>query len=705
MLELLVTAWALLWPLQVTAQILIAAGFETGPAPFAYLDDAFRGTAQPAYASGVHLGSGGFAGGALSVTVGGVDGADILDMSGGWEASFVLDEAQPVQLSLRYRLIGSESYESDERIQALVSLDGALLGTGPDDFLVEIAGNGNGGAVADTGWIAWSAHLGNLPAGTHALRVGGYGSKKTFDDESVEVRFDDVRVELAPPPAPEVAVQSLVAALDPARFRASIETLAGLGSRHWSQQGNLAAVDWIETQLASYGYTVERHAYTFDGETRENVYATRTGSLEPDRMYIVSAHLDSTNNDSADRSFAPGADDDASGVALVLEAARVLASPGVEVERSVRFAFWNNEETGLAGSAAYAADRAPLQGVESPPGSGLFPEPTWLGMLQHDMILFDHGLPPQPQQIPGADIDIEYQLEATSGGGAIALALAVLQASSDHASDYPAQVSGSMSNTDSRSFQDHAPAISLRENQRLAEIGNGANPHWHRDTDVPGTYSDADYLLGFNVVQTSVAAVARLAGARVAICGNGVLEAGEACDDGGTAPGDCCAADCALEPAGSGCDDGDACTSGDVCGAGTCQPGPPLLCDDAEACTTDACDAASGCTFLANTDPCDDGDACTSGDVCGAGTCQPGPPLLCDDAEACTEDVCEPALGCVHEPIEMCVEAPGVPLLPGSSPPGVALPLLLLGALLWRARSAHLGAGSGRAWRRRGGEA
>ena len=64
-------------------------------------------------------------------------------------------------------------------------------------------------------------------------------------------------------------------------------------------------------------------------------------------------------------------------------------------------------------------------------------------------------------------------------------------------------------------FAPHCPAISVRENRRLEEIGGGAAPHWHKDTDVPATYSEADFKLGFNAAQMTVGAVAELAGYRV----------------------------------------------------------------------------------------------------------------------------------------------------------------------------------------------
>jgi hypothetical protein len=131
-------------------------------------------------------------------------------------------------------------------------------------------------------------------------------------------------------------------------------------------------------------------------------------------------------------------------------------------------------------------------------------------MIQHDMILFDHGLPPAAEQDPqSADIDVEYSGEHDSDGAAAELAAALATAASDH-SDYPAEVGAKMMATDSVAFQEHCAAVSVRENQRLAEIGEGSNPHWHRSTDVPETYSDADYALGFNAARMTVGAVAKL---------------------------------------------------------------------------------------------------------------------------------------------------------------------------------------------------
>jgi hypothetical protein len=72
-----------------------------------------------------------------------------------------------------------------------------------------------------------------------------------------------------------------------------------------------------------------------------------------------------------------------------------------------------------------------------------------------------------------------------------------------------------MTNTDSSPFMDLVPALSLRENERGMQIGAGWNPNWHQPTDLFSTYSDDDFRLGLNAAQTTLGAIAELAGARV----------------------------------------------------------------------------------------------------------------------------------------------------------------------------------------------
>lgn len=308
-------------------------------------------------------------------------------------------------------------------------------------------------------------------------------------------------------PADE-AVRPIVDRLSLESYTQLVYDLAQFGDREQGTEGNERANDWIEAQLRSWGYETERHHYEFEGEPRNQVYATKIGTTRPDEMYIISGHMDG-------RGGGQGVNDNASGTALVMEIARVLASPDVTTERSIRFILWNNEETGLNGARAYVEDRVGLQGVESPAGSGRYPEPRWLGIVQHDKIMFDHGNPVMHRQALNADVDVEFQLASARWEESSRLAVHLINANRKFATNYPAAMSNSMSNTDSMPFMDHTAAVSIRENRRLYEIGRGSDPHWHRPSDVLSTFGPDDYLLGFNATQTTTAGIASLAGARI----------------------------------------------------------------------------------------------------------------------------------------------------------------------------------------------
>jgi hypothetical protein len=240
------------------------------------------------------------------------------------------------------------------------------------------------------------------------------------------------------------------------------------------------------------------------------VFATKIGTTRPGEMYIIGAHMDGIG-------YGQAANDDGSGTALVMEIARILASPDITTDRSIRFVLWNGEESGLYGSRAYVSQRKDLQGREDPPGSGRYPEPTWLAMIQHDMMMWDHGMPladgslPKEQR-PEADINIEFQSTSARAAESQALAWVFHSAAQRYATDYPATVGPHMTNTDSEPFQDLIPSISLRENERGRDIQAGWDPNWHQVSDMLSTYTDKDFRLGFNAAQTTLAAIAQLAG-------------------------------------------------------------------------------------------------------------------------------------------------------------------------------------------------
>ena len=308
--------------------------------------------------------------------------------------------------------------------------------------------------------------------------------------------------------APPSAARRMVDALSLASFRQNMREVSAFGDRAEGSPRYDSAAAWLERQLAAAGYTVEHHDYTFQGGPRRNFFVTKVSGQAPDRMYIVASHLDGRGGGGA-------FDDNGSGVSLVLELARAFAPATVETDVSLRFAFFDNEETGMNGSGAYVKDRAALQGREDPPGSHQFPEPRWLGMIQHDMLLYDHGMPPGPTQSPSADIDIEYQVSSRLAPLSGMLADTFAAGSHTYGRDYPVQIGLNMRGTDSTSFQEFAPSISMRENQRAAEIEQGSNPNHHMPSDVESSYSEADFHLGFTIVRTTMGTMADLVGARL----------------------------------------------------------------------------------------------------------------------------------------------------------------------------------------------
>jgi hypothetical protein len=366
-------------------------------------------------------------------------------------------------------------------------------------------------------------------------------------------------------------IQSLVSELNLESYKTTLKSLTQFGDRRQGTERNRQALDWIEQQLQDYGYqNVERLDYVFPSKSniphsesqrlrpwgkegavgggrrrgaqaptsvnrdpkaqknlklrklnmgpvldnqRQQIYCTKIGSTRPNEMYIIAAHMDGIG-------YGEACNDDGSGTALVLELARIFADPNVQTECSVRFVLFNNEESGLNGSYAYVEQRYALQGVENPEGSGLYPEPKWLGMIQHDMMLFDHGMPledgslPKSQR-PEADVNIEFQMRSDFYQDSQKLAWAFQRANEKYATDYPASVGAHMTNTDSVPFMDKVACISLRENERGTQVGNGWNPNWHQVSDMFSTYSDDDFRLGLNAAQTTLAAVSRLAAAQL----------------------------------------------------------------------------------------------------------------------------------------------------------------------------------------------
>ncbi|GAA4965480.1 M20/M25/M40 family metallo-hydrolase [Actinoplanes utahensis] len=168
--------------------------------------------------------------------------------------------------------------------------------------------------------------------------------------------------------APDRELRTILREIDPRRIEAIVRKLVSFGTRHTlsaqddPNRGIGAARDWIFAELqrhaaASGGrMTVEQQSFIqpvaprIPAPTRiTNVVATLRGSVTPERIYVVTGHYDSRVTDVMDAvKDAPGADDDASGVAVIMELARVLATR--QPNATLVFAAVAGEEQGLYGS-------------------------------------------------------------------------------------------------------------------------------------------------------------------------------------------------------------------------------------------------------------------------------------------------------------------------------------------------------------------
>jgi hypothetical protein len=150
--------------------------------------------------------------------------------------------------------------------------------------------------------------------------------------------------------AADPRVASLVAQVSQANILATDTQLSSYFTRRADSTQVITAKNWIVAQLQAIpGLTVTTS--TFDASYGPNIIATKTGSVHPERVIVLGAHYDSINASGASLT-APGADDNASGSAGLLETARILAQG--DFEDTVRCVWFCAEELGLIGSTADA---------------------------------------------------------------------------------------------------------------------------------------------------------------------------------------------------------------------------------------------------------------------------------------------------------------------------------------------------------------
>lgn len=219
-------------------------------------------------------------------------------------------------------------------------------------------------------------------------------------------------------------------------------------SRYYSAPQHDLARSNIFNHFAGLGLTTSLDPFTYNSATYNNVVAVKTGTVRPDDIYILGAHYDSV--------MCPGADDNASGVAGIMEAARAMSA--FDFEATLMFIAFDVEEMGLYGSTAYA-DAAKARGDNI------------LGMVSLDMIACNTG------GLNKADIwghDASGPLKLTLAGAV--------------------QTYGGLTVTvgGALDYSDHAP-FEANGYQAALLIEPDGNPYYHTVTDNVDTPGYLDY--------------------------------------------------------------------------------------------------------------------------------------------------------------------------------------------------------------------
>jgi hypothetical protein len=252
--------------------------------------------------------------------------------------------------------------------------------------------------------------------------------------------------------AQDPLVETIVSLVSSSDLSSDVQSLQDFQTRYASTSNCEASGQYIYNIFSGLGLDDVRFApFTFSGSTSSrNVVAEKTGETYPDDIVIICAHYDSTSPSASRQTLAPGADDNASGTAAVLEAARILAS--YPLDFTVRFIAFSAEEWGLYGSRAYAT------------AAGLAGERI-VGVINLDMIAYADVMPE----------DLQVIVNSASGW----LADRFLDAAANYG------VLGATKTVDaSFVYSDHAPFWDSGYPAMLAiEDDPLQNPYYHKTTD------------------------------------------------------------------------------------------------------------------------------------------------------------------------------------------------------------------------------
>ncbi|MGE0549323.1 MAG: M20/M25/M40 family metallo-hydrolase [Kofleriaceae bacterium] len=263
-----------------------------------------------------------------------------------------------VALAIALMVAGSRVHAAPpdaERVH--ITLGSDALGTaravsGQVDAHLEVLGQSGPVAIA-------AVDAEDLDALSHAMhehhdRCGGFMVHDSFEDAQAAL----IPTRSAAPPdytldrAPQVT--AALAILDRERIANTIRELSAMRNRYYRSEHGAAASTWLRDRWMGFS---NRPDLTFElvdhGYAQRSVVMTLRGSTRADEIVVIGGHLDSIAIGGSSAN-APGADDDASGIATLTEIARVLLAKNYRPERTLKFMAYAAEEVGLRGSLSIA---------------------------------------------------------------------------------------------------------------------------------------------------------------------------------------------------------------------------------------------------------------------------------------------------------------------------------------------------------------
>ncbi|MBM3319693.1 MAG: M20/M25/M40 family metallo-hydrolase [Candidatus Eisenbacteria bacterium] len=189
------------------------------------------------------------------------------------------------------------------------------------------------------------------PEEAEALAAVGFEIARVFTDPA-RVRSAEEAPRAAKRLTADPLVQEMVDSVSIAEVSAVVQRLQDFRTRYCRHDSCAAAASWIQAKFESFGID-SVYFHWFDPDIKHNVVAVIPGVKDPDKIVLVGGHYDSITGN---HNYCPGADDDASGTALVIECARILSR--YTFNHTLVFVAFGGEEVGLVGSEAFAARAA-----------------------------------------------------------------------------------------------------------------------------------------------------------------------------------------------------------------------------------------------------------------------------------------------------------------------------------------------------------